>query len=123
MEKALLIGSGTRAHDARDIAESLTSLPIMLLNTHADIDHVGSNSQLDTFYMHPDDKEHYRKSGGKTVEKGTMCKMARREMMRYMAENHIEQPEQMRSFDRLGYRFCAGESDENTYAFIKEAAT
>ena len=60
--------------------------------------------------------------GGKTVKKGTMCKMARGEMVRYMAENHIERAEQLRSFDRLGYRFCAGESDENTYAFIKEAA-
>ena len=61
--------------------------------------------------------------GGKTVEKGTMCKMARGEMVRYMAENHIERAEQLRSFDRLGYRFCAEESDENTYTFIKEAAT
>ena len=64
-EKALLVDSGMRAHNARDIAESLTSLPIMLLNTHADMDHIGSNSQFETFYMHPDDEEHYRKSGGK----------------------------------------------------------
>lgn len=60
--------------------------------------------------------------GGKTVEKGTMCKMARGEMVRYMAENCIEQPEAMRSFDRLGYRFCPEESDEDTYTFIKEDA-
>ena len=60
--------------------------------------------------------------GGKTVEKGTMCKMARGEMVRYMAENHIEQPEQMQTFDRLGYRFRSEESDGNTYTFIKEDA-
>ena len=59
--------------------------------------------------------------GGKTVEKGTLCKMARGEMVRYMAENQIERPEQMRDFDRLGYRFCAGESDESTYTFIKDS--
>ena len=59
--------------------------------------------------------------GGKTVEKGTMCKMARGEMVRYMAENHIEQPERMQGFDRLSYRFCSEESDENSYTFIKEA--
>ena len=29
--------------------------------------------------------------GGKTVEKGTMCKMARGEMVRYLAENGAEQ--------------------------------
>ena len=61
--------------------------------------------------------------GGKTVEKGTLCKMARGEMVRYMAENQIERPEQMRDFDRLGYRFCVGESDGNTYTFIKDTDT
>ena len=60
--------------------------------------------------------------GGKTVEKGTMCKMARGEMVRYMAENRIEQPEDMQNFDRLGYRFCPEESDGSTYTFIKEDA-
>ena len=38
---------------------------------------------------------------GKIVEKGTLCKMARGEMVRYMAENQIEQPEQLKRFDRL----------------------
>ena len=41
--------------------------------------------------------------GGKTVEKGTMCKMARGEMVRYLAENGAERPEALRAFDRLGY--------------------
>jgi len=41
--------------------------------------------------------------GGKTVEKGTMRKMARGEMVRYLAENGAERPEALRAFDRLGY--------------------
>ncbi len=57
--------------------------------------------------------------GGRTVEKGTMCKMARGEMVRYMAERRVEQPEQLKAFDRLGYRFCPEESDERTYTFLK----
>lgn len=57
---------------------------------------------------------------GKTVEKGTLCKMARGEMVRYMAEGHIEDPADLKAFDRLGYRFCPGESDDDTYTFIKE---
>ena len=64
-EQALLIDSGMSVHDARDIAESLTNLPLMLLNTHADMDHVGSNGQFERFYMHPDDEPQYRESGGK----------------------------------------------------------
>lgn len=58
--------------------------------------------------------------GGKTVEKGTMCKMARGEMVRWMAECRIERPEQLRDFDRLGYRFRPEESDETTFTFIKQ---
>lgn len=62
-EKALLIDSGMNTHDARDIAVTLTDLPVSLLNTHADIDHIGSNEQFGTFYMHPADEEQYRRSG------------------------------------------------------------
>ena len=56
---------------------------------------------------------------GKIIEKGTMCKMARGEMVRYMAEHQIENPEQIRAFDRLEYAFDPQRSDENTYVFVK----
>ena len=59
---------------------------------------------------------------GKIVEKGTMCKMARGEMVRYLAENRAEDPEQMRDFDRLQYRFSPADSDGHTYTFIREVS-
>ena len=62
-DKALLIDSGMQLTNARDIAESLTSLPVELLNTHADMDHTGSNEQFDSFYMHPAEEANYRRSG------------------------------------------------------------
>lgn len=62
-ERALLIDSGMQVRNARDIAASLTDLPIELLNTHADRDHVGSNAQFDAFYMHPDEEPNYRRAG------------------------------------------------------------
>ena len=40
---------------------------------------------------------------GKLVTKGTYAKMARGEMVRYMAENKITDPKEIRNFDRLGY--------------------
>jgi len=55
----------------------------------------------------------------KIIEKGTMCKMARGEMVRYMAEHQIAEPEGIQSFDRLDYRFDAARSDEETYVFVK----
>ena len=59
---------------------------------------------------------------GTIVEKGTMCKMARGEMVRYLAENRAEDPEQMRDFDRLQYRFSPADSDGHTYTFIREVS-
>ncbi len=58
-QKALLIDSGMQIHNAREIAESLVSLPIELLNTHGDIDHVGSNREFDRFYMNPAEASNY----------------------------------------------------------------
>ena len=55
---------------------------------------------------------------GKVIEKGTMCKMARGEMVRYMAENQITDPEQLKSFDRLDYRFDVSRSDQNKFVFL-----
>ena len=44
-------------------------------------------------------------SKGKLVTKGTYAKMARGEMVRFMAENAIEDPGEIKKFDRLGYVF------------------
>lgn len=56
---------------------------------------------------------------GKIIEKGTMCKMARGEMVRFMAEHQINDPEQIKLFDQLHYRFDEVHSDENTFVFLK----
>ena len=59
-------------------------------------------------------------SGEKIVQKGVYAKMARGEMVRFVAENRIGSPEEMKGFDRLGYAFRADLSDEKTYIFIKK---
>jgi glyoxylase-like metal-dependent hydrolase (beta-lactamase superfamily II) len=63
-EKALLIDSGMNTPNAKRIAKSITKLPVMLLNTHADVDHISGNGGFECFYMHPDDEDHYRAQGG-----------------------------------------------------------
>lgn len=55
---------------------------------------------------------------GKIIEKGTMCKMARGEMVRYLAENQIDTPEGARGFHGLGFCFDELRSNENTYVFV-----
>lgn len=56
---------------------------------------------------------------GKVVEKGTMCKMARGEMARFLAESQGENPERAKEFDRLGYTFDPNRSDSGTWVFIR----
>lgn len=72
-------------------------------------------------YLTPDD--HYisitfcEMSKGKLVTKGTYAKMARGEMVRYMAENNIEDPQEIKGFNRLGYVFREELSSETEYVF------
>ena len=46
--------------------------------------------------------------------------MARGEMVRWMSENIIEDAEDIRSFDRLDYRFHPELSSETEYVFLKK---
>ena len=56
---ALLIDSGMQVHNAKELAEGLTALPLSLLNTHADRDHIGSNAEFDAVYMSPAELVNY----------------------------------------------------------------
>lgn len=57
--------------------------------------------------------------GDKVMEKGTLAKMARGEMVRFMAENKVEDIQDLKKFNRLSYEFAEGLSDENSFVFIK----
>ena len=54
---------------------------------------------------------------GRLVTKGTYAKMARGEMVRYMAENGIENPVEIKCFNRLGYIYRDDLSSETEYVF------
>lgn len=58
---------------------------------------------------------------GKVIEKGTICKMARGQMVRWLAENNITSREDIRAFTDMGYRFSPEQSTENNDVFIKGA--
>ena len=57
--------------------------------------------------------------GEKVIEKGTLAKMARGEMVRYLAQNNIYDLEGLKRFDKLGYKYSQEKSNEKTYVFIK----
>lgn len=59
------------------------------------------------------------RKGEKLLEKGTMCKMARGQMVRWLAQNNITDPKDIPAFADLDYRFSPVHSTENNYVFIK----
>lgn len=84
-EKALLIDSGMEVHNAREIAESLVDLPVELLLTHADPDHIGSSDEFDCFYMNPAEASNYYNTQGRTgdfvpVEDGDVIDLGNRRL-------------------------------------------
>lgn len=102
-----------------DIYESLASETDCILNlaskeySRCISDHLTAGIKFVTFVFG-------ERKGGKIIEKGTLCKMARGEMVRYLAELQIEDPEAVKAFDRLGYRFSPAGSTDTIYTFIKE---
>ena len=74
-------------------------------------------------YLRPDDRfitcVFGEVKNGKVVQKGVYAKMARGDMVRYMAEIGAEEPEQIKSFDRSCYRFDEKRSTEKKYVFTR----
>ncbi|HJC72461.1 MAG TPA: peroxide stress protein YaaA [Candidatus Ruthenibacterium merdavium] len=58
--------------------------------------------------------------GGKLIEKGTKCKMARGEMVRYAAENGITHPQALQHFQAMNFRYSPTYSNEKLYVFVQQ---
>ena len=59
-----------------------------------------------------------QRRGDKVAETGTMCKMARGQMVRWLSEHHVTDLEGLRAFDQLGYRFHPELSAEDCCVFL-----
>ncbi|WP_124100803.1 peroxide stress protein YaaA [Ruminococcus sp. Marseille-P6503] len=56
---------------------------------------------------------------GRVVEKGTLCKMARGQMVRWLAENNVADSENIKYFDAMGYGYNKKYSAQDKYVFLK----
>ena len=74
-------------------------------------------------YLQPGDRyiscNFFEEQEGKLVQKGVYCKMARGEMVRFMAENRVEEPEGIKDFAVMGYRYAKELSSEKEYIFVR----
>lgn len=68
-KKVLMIDSGMNTPDALEIVRTIkelpSDLPIELLNTHADRDHISGNDSFDKFYMSPNESDNLFAHGKK----------------------------------------------------------
>ena len=55
----------------------------------------------------------------KVITKGTLAKMARGDMVRFLAERGITEPEGVKQYDGLHFRFCPERSTYEQYVFLK----
>lgn len=120
-KEALLIDSGMQINNAKDIAKTLTTLPIKLLNTHADRDHLGSITQFDTFYMNPAEASNFYHTQGQNgdfvpIENGDVLDLGDRELEIISLPGHT--PGSIAVLDRKAKRLFSGDPIQDGSIFM-----
>ena len=59
---------------------------------------------------------------GKIIQKGTLAKMARGEMVRFLSENNIQEPEGVKEFSGLGFSYDMERSGDSVFVFLKHGS-
>ena len=62
----------------------------------------------------------YEKAGEKLVQKGVYAKMARGEMVRFLAENQVEEADAIKAFRGLDFYFSEKLSTQDNYIFLRK---
>ena len=121
-ERALLVDSGVSGDGALDVARSLTSLPVGLVNTHADRDHIAGNTAFGHFMMHPAEAaNYYNVNGGKgdftPLEDGQVLELGGRRIEVVLIPGHT--PGSIALIDRERGMLFPGDSvqDGNIFMF------
>ncbi len=96
-----------------------------LLDDHRTIINLASKeySQCIEKYLTPEDRfitiEFGESADGKVKQKGTLAKMARGEMVRFLAENEIMDVKHIREFKGLEFTYSEELFDEKNYVFVR----
>lgn len=61
-----------------------------------------------------------QQKGDKLVERAPLCKMARGEMVRFLAERNITEPEDVKTFSYLHFQFAPQHSTSTHFVFLQE---
>lgn len=119
-DKALLIDSGASTTNAREIAESLTDLPLSLINTHADRDHVAGNHAFDEVYMSPNEDKNFKRTGGQNkvipVKEGDVIDLGDRPLKIIDIPGHT--PGSIAILDEKNRVLVSGDTIQNSDIFM-----
>jgi len=66
-KEALLVDTGVGGANLKKYVEEITKLPITVIFTHADGDHVGNAGQFERRFMHPCEFDYYKSKNEKMV--------------------------------------------------------
>lgn len=120
VEKAAVIDTGMNVPDARQIAETITDLPLILVNTHADPDHISGNNAFDSFYMSPAEDGNYRDHGGQKeylpVKEGDVIELGERSLLVIDIPGHT--PGSIALLDEKNRILVSGDSVQNGNIFM-----
>ena len=120
-EQAALIDTGMNTPDAKEIAESLTNLPLILINTHGDPDHISGNVLFTDFYMCPNEEDNYRAHNGKgniiPIHEGDVIDLGERPLLIIEIPGHT--PGSIAILDQNNRILVSGDSvqDGNIFMF------
>lgn len=121
-EAALLVDTGLGGGNIRGLAESLTSKPISVVNTHGDRDHVGGNGQFDKIHMHPSEYDYYIFERPKLNEnlvpvwEGHIFDLGSKSYEAVLIPGHT--PGSIALFDRANRELIAGDTLQRTPIFM-----
>ncbi len=112
-DRAMLIDTGFGDGDLLSFVQSLTKLPVFVVNTHADGDHIGCNEQFEEIWMHPAEFDYYAQKG-KNCEtlhplwEGDIISLGKRKFEILLIPGHT--PGSIALFDREHGTLISGDS-------------
>lgn len=119
-QKAALIDTGMKCPDAKQIAQTLTNLPLILINTHADPDHISGNNAFNDFYMSSNEEGNYRAYNGQgkilPICEGDIIDLGDRELMIIDIPGHTHGS--IGIIDKKNRVFISGDSVQNGKIFM-----
>ena len=118
---ALLVDTGFGNGDLKSVvSELIGDLSLILVNTHADGDHIGGNSQFLEAHMHPSEFARYAASEGKTAVAplwdGVTIDLGGREFMALLIPGHT--PGSIALLDEENKILIGGDTISSTAIFM-----